>query len=130
MSRIMLERGADGGIKAMRFFQEDEGAGVLAPRTDEPMPGARSAVELPAATLARIAGTYAVPGATLTVTVEGAVAKAQLTGQPALEIFPESASRFFLKVVDAVLVFAPEAGRPASVTLHQGGRETVFQRTD
>ena len=62
--------------------------------------------------------------------MEGAVAKAQLTGQPAFEIFPESASRFFLKVVDAVLVFAPEDGRPASVTLHQGGRETVFQRTD
>ena len=129
-SRMAFERGADGGIKAMRFFPEDEGAGVPAPRTDEPIPASRTAVELPAAALARIAGTYSVPGATLTVTVEGAVAKAQLTGQPAFEIFPESASRFFLKVVDAVLVFAPETGRPASVTLLQGGRETVFQRTD
>ena len=130
LSRITFERGAEGGIRAMRFFPEDEGPGQLAPRTDEPLPGLRTAVALPPAVLARIAGTYAVPGATLAVTVEGAVAKVQLTGQPAFEIFPESASRFFLKVVDAELVFAPETGRPASVTLHQGGRETVFQRTD
>ena len=61
-------------------------------------------------------------------TVDGAVAKAQLTGQPAFEIFAESASQFFLKVVDEVLVFAPADGRPTSVTLQQGGRETLFQR--
>ena len=85
---------------------------------------------MPAAALARIAGTYALQGATLAVTVDGATAKAQLTGQPAFEIFAESASRFFLKVVDAVLVFAPEDGRPVSVTLHQGGREMVFQRVE
>ncbi len=129
-SRMQFERGADGAIAAMRFFPEGEGAGVLAPRTDEAMPASRVAVELPAAALARIVGKYALEGATLTVTVDGAVAKAQLTGQPAFEIFAESASRFFLKVVDAVLVFAPEDGRPVSVTLHQGGREMVFQRVE
>ena len=129
-SRMVFERGADGSIAAMRFFPEDEGAGVLAPRTAEPMPTGRTAIELPPAALARIAGSYALDGATLAVTVDGATAKAQLTGQPAFEIFPESTSRFFLKVVDAVLVFAPEEGRPASVTLHQGGREMVFKRKD
>jgi len=127
-SRMVFERGTDGSIAAMRFFPEDEGAGVLAPRTDEAMPSGRTAIELPAAVLARIAGTYALEGATLTVTVDGAVAKAQLTGQPAVEIFAESASRFFLKVVDAVLVFAPAGGSPTSVTLQQGGREMLFQR--
>ena len=129
-SRIVFERGADGGIAAMRFIAEDEGPGVLAPRSNEPMPSGRTAIELPADAFARIAGAYSLEGATLTVTAEGSAARAQLTGQPAFEIFPESASRFFLKVVDAVLVFAPEDGRPATVTLHQGGRETVFKRAD
>ena len=126
-SRMLFERGTDGGIAAMRFFPDGDGAGVLAPRTDEAM---RVAVDLPAAALARIAGKYALEGATLTVTVDGAVAKAQLTGQPAFEIFAESASRFFLKLVDAVVVFAPEDGRPATVTLLQGGREMVFKRME
>jgi len=129
-SRMQFERGTDGGITAMRFFPDDEGTGQVVARSDEPMPEGRTAVELPAAALARIAGTYALQGATLAVTVDGATAKAQLTGQPAFEIFAESASRFFLKVVDAVLVFAPEDGRPVSVTLHQGGREMVFQRVE
>ena len=129
-SRMAFERGANGGIASMRFFPDDEGAGMLAPRTTESMPAGRTAVELPAAALARIAGSYALDGAKLAVTVDGAVAKAQLTGQPAFEIFPESVSRFFLKVVDAVLVFAPESGTPASVTMLQGGREMVFKRAD
>ncbi len=129
-SRMTFERGSDGSIASMRFFPEDEGAGLLAPRTDEAMPSGRAAIELPSAALARVAGSYALDGATLAVTVDGATAKAQLTGQPAFEIFPESPTRFFLKVVDAVLVFAPEDGRPATVTLLQGGREMVFRRTD
>lgn len=129
-SRMGFERGPDGSIAAMRFFPEDEGAGVLAPRTDEPLPSGRTAVDLPPAALSRIAGSYALDGATLAVSVDGATAKAQLTGQPAFEIFPESASRFFLKVVDAVLVFPQEGDRPASVTLLQGGREVVFKRQD
>lgn len=129
-SRMVFERGADGRIAAMRFFPEDEGAGVLAPRTAEPVPSGRTAIQLPPAALARIAGSYALDGATLAVSVDGATAKAQLTGQPAFEIFPESPSRFFLKVVDAVLVFAPVDARPATVTLLQGGRELVFKRAD
>ncbi|MDQ3160188.1 MAG: DUF3471 domain-containing protein, partial [Pseudomonadota bacterium] len=127
-SRMLFERGADGGITAMRFFPDDEGAGQVVARSDEPMPVGRTAVELPADVLARIAGTYSLEGATLTVTVDGAVAQAQLTGQPAFEIFAESPSRFFLKVVDATLVFSPDTGRPESVTLEQGGQKTSFKR--
>lgn len=129
-SRILIERGAGGQVAAMRFFPEDEGEGVVAPRTDDPLPHAREGIQLPAEALQRIAGRYAVGDVVLTVTAEGGEAKAQLTGQPAFEIFAESASRFFLKVVDATLVFTPETGKPASVTLHQGGRQTVFEWID
>lgn len=75
-------------------------------------------------------GTYAKDGMRMTVSLDGDMPKAQLAGQPAFDIFAESPSRFFLKVVDATLVFAPESGRPDTATLHQGGQELVFTRQE
>lgn len=129
-SRIVFERGDDGEVDAMRFFPEDEGEGEVVPRTGEPLPGARGEVALPRTALERIVGEYAYQGAVLKVFLDGDAPKAQLTGQPAFEIFAESPSTFFLKVVEATLEFAPESGAPAQVTLHQGGREMVFARKD
>ncbi|MDH5832769.1 serine hydrolase [Luteimonas kalidii] len=129
-SRIVFERDTAGAVAAMRFFPEDEGEGEVVPRSDEPLPAARTGLQLPREALERIAGEYAVGGMLLKVFLDGDTPKAQLSGQPAFEIFAESPSRFFLKVVDATLVFAPDTGTPASVTLHQGGRETVFTRQD
>jgi serine-type D-Ala-D-Ala carboxypeptidase/endopeptidase len=56
---------------------------------------------------------------------------AQLTGQPAFEIFPESDTRFFLKVVDAQLTFERSAdGKAAAVVLHQNGRDQRATRVE
>ncbi|NZA26204.1 serine hydrolase [Luteimonas sp. SJ-92] len=129
-SRMVLERDAAGRVRAMRFYPEDEGEGEVVERTDEPLPAARDAIELPAAALERLVGEYVREGMTLTIVLEGGTPKAQLTGQPAFEIFAESPSRFFLKVVDATLEFAPASGRPDTVTLHQGGAVLEFRRED
>src|SRR5690606_38965201 len=129
-SRIVFERDAAGGVAAMRFFPEDEGEGEVVERSDEPLPAAQQKVELPRAALERIVGRYAHQGLLLTVSLDGDTPKAQLSGQPAFEIFAQSPSTFFLKVVDATLGFAPDAGVPAQVTLRQGGQETVFERKD
>ncbi|MBX2946588.1 MAG: serine hydrolase [Cyclobacteriaceae bacterium] len=49
--------------------------------------------------------------------------KAQATGQPPFEIYPESASKFFLKVVDAQIEFnRDDKGVVTSMILHQAGR--------
>jgi hypothetical protein len=49
----------------------------------------------------------------------------QLTGQQPIEVFPESEREFFLKVVDAQLVFESDGKSPATaVTLRQNGRVT------
>jgi hypothetical protein len=54
---------------------------------------------------------------------------AQLTGQPKLEIFPESERKFFLKSVDAQLTFAVDSqGAVTQVTLHQNARDMVGKR--
>ena len=86
----------------------------------------RKDVTVPAATLSKYVGSYAIaPGAILTITLDGEQLLAQLTGQGKLQIFPQSETMFFLKVVDAQLEFAADA---SSVVLHQGGRSQKATR--
>ena len=65
----------------------------------------------------------------LKVFLEGIQLKAQLSGQPAFDIFAESPDKFFLTVVDATLAFATGKDGAPAVTLSQGGNTTEFQRT-
>ena len=62
------------------------------------------------------------------VFLDGEVPKAQMTGQPAFELFAESPSTFFLKVVEATLTFSPAQGTPDKVTLRQGGAVIEYVR--
>lgn len=127
-SRMLFERDGDGKVVAMRFFPEDEGDGEVVARTDEPLPVGREEVQLPRGALERLVGEYVHQGVTMTVLLDGDTPKVQLSGQPAFEIFAESTSRFFLKVVDATLEFAPEEGTPQTVTLRQGGAVIEYRR--
>ena len=70
-------------------------------------------------------------GFVLTVTLEGNQLKTQATGQSIVDIFPKSENEFYLKVVDAQLVFNKnDVGDIDSVTLFQGGREMKGERID
>jgi hypothetical protein len=52
-----------------------------------------------------------------------------MTGQPALPLFAESDTKFFLKVVDAQLEFVTDSdGKVTHVILFQGGREQKAPR--
>jgi hypothetical protein len=65
-----------------------------------------------------------VPTFVITVTREGDRLMVQATGQPKLEIFPESETRFFLKAVDAQITFAKSpSGEVTHLTLHQNGKD-------
>lgn len=129
-SRMTFERDAAGAVSAMRFFQEDEGDGEVVARTDEPLPAGRPEVRLPREVLEWIVGEYGYQSMVMTVFLDGDAPKAQLSGQPAFEIFAESPSKFFLKVVDATLEFAPEGDIAQTVTLRQGGARLEFKRKD
>jgi CubicO group peptidase (beta-lactamase class C family) len=86
----------------------------------------RKEITVPAATLARYAGTYELaPTAVMTITLEGDGLMAQLGGQPRVAIFPQSETLFFLKVRDAQIEFAADG---SSLTLHQNGRSTKAAR--
>jgi hypothetical protein len=110
-------------------------AQVSPPNADVPAPTAsavakpeRRETKLPATTLDRYIGSYKFQqGQIFTVTREGTILKAQLTGQPAVEIYPESETAFFYKVVDAQVDFAPDG---SSLTLHQGGGSFTMPRID
>ena len=71
------------------------------------------------------------PGFILTVTKEGNQLKTQATGQPVFDIFPKSENEFYLKVVNAQLVFNKnDAGDVDSVTLFQGGHEIIGKKIE
>jgi CubicO group peptidase (beta-lactamase class C family) len=56
---------------------------------------------------------------------------AQATGQPEFELFAESETTFFLKVVPASIDFSKnEKGEIISLTLHQGGRDMVGRKIE
>lgn len=129
-SRLAFDRDGSGAVAAMRFFPEDEGEGEVVARSSEPLPAARAEVQLPREALERLAGEYVFQGAVLKVFLDGDTPRAQLTGQPAFEIFAQSPTMFFLKVVDATLEFAPEEGAPAKVILRQGGAVMEFLRKE
>ena len=64
------------------------------------------------------------PGFILTISKENNSLFAQATGQPKVEIFPESESNFFYKMVDAQITFVKnDAGKVVQLILHQNGRD-------
>jgi CubicO group peptidase (beta-lactamase class C family) len=64
------------------------------------------------------------PNFTMTVTREGGQLMLLPTGQPKSEIFPESETKFFSKIVNAQIVFNKnDKGVVEQLTLYQNGRE-------
>lgn len=73
-------------------------------------------------------GEYQLGPMVLTITREGDHFWAQPTGQPKAELFPESETKFFLKVVDAKITFAKdESGKVTHLILHQGGDQKAMK---
>lgn len=106
--------------------------GLAAIALGEPyeMPKAHKAVTIDAKIYDELAGRYQIgPGVFVTFTHEGNRFLTQLTGQPQFEVFPESETKFFLKVVDATVTFAKDkSGKVTHVTINQGGHEIKAQR--
>ena len=128
LNRFTVQRDAAGAVAGMHFFSNGEPPGTVVARTAEPLPTARQEVPLRRQELDRVTGTYATNGMNLKVFLEGIQLKAQLSGQPAFDIFAQSPDSFFLTVVDATLAFAAGKDGAPAVTLSQGGTTTEFQR--
>ena len=95
-------------------------------------PAEHQEISLDTKTFDRYAGIYQLaPNVLITMSRDGDKFYTQLTGQPKIEVFAESARKFFLKVVDAQLTFDVDPqGAATQVTLHQNGRDQVAKRID
>ena len=90
-----------------------------------PAPVARQAIALDPKIFDRYAGEYEIcPGFTIKFFRDGAKFMTQATGQAAFELFAESETKFFLKVVDGQVEFKMDAsGAVTGMVLTQNGRE-------
>ena len=71
------------------------------------------------------------PDFAITITKEEKQMKAQATGQPQFNIFPQSENKFYLKVVAAQILFnSDDENNIISLTLFQGGQEMVFKKVE
>ncbi len=93
---------------------------------------ARQEIKVDSKVLDAYVGQYELtPEFILTFTREGDKFYTQATGQPKIEVFAESETKFFLKVVDAQLTFVKNNdGRVTHVILLQGGREQYAKRKE
>ncbi len=98
----------------------------------DPEPKDYVEVTLEEAQLQRLAGSYQLaPEFILNFSVEDGRFYIQATGQPKFEVFAESETEFFLKVVEAELTFElDEAGAATRVTLFQNGQTMPGDKID
>jgi CubicO group peptidase (beta-lactamase class C family) len=128
-SRLHFRRDAQGKVTGADFITRNspDAAGT---KTNEPLPQERQAIKLDPAIYDAYVGDYELaPSFSIAITREGGQIFAQATGQAKLEIFPESETRFFYKVVDAQIELVRGAdGKVTGLVLHQGGRDMPGKR--
>jgi CubicO group peptidase (beta-lactamase class C family) len=80
----------------------------------------RTAIELPATVLSRYVGVYQLaPDTTISVTLTNGALYGLITGQPALRLWPETETNFFLREADAQINFVRDSqGAVTGLVLH------------
>ena len=115
----------DGRYGALVLHQNGRDQKALRLDASAPLPTikARTAIDIPPAVGDQYAGRYELaPGFVITVMREEGRYFAQATGQGKAEIFPETETDFFYKVVNAQITFVKDkAGKVTSLVLHQNG---------
>jgi CubicO group peptidase (beta-lactamase class C family) len=122
---IVVLRNADYGSPSPGKMGQDLAAIVFGEKYE--IPRERVAIKIDPKILDAYVGQYELnPNFIITVTREGDSLMTQATGQPKFELFPESETKFFLKVVDAQVTFVKDdKGAVTRLILHQGGDQTA-----
>lgn len=124
---VILTNASTGVVDGIGWRLLDFFAGRPVGPLDLPM-----TVEIAPEDLDRLVGEYAFfPGFGLRVKREGDFLTAQLTGQPAVRIFPEALLKFHYRVVDAAITFELDGeGRGVGLILHQNGKDMEADRIE
>jgi hypothetical protein len=124
----------------IEFFKNDAGAisHLVLYQNQQEVKGSRTSdkvaehkeITVSPAVLAQYVGTYELkPGFDVIITLEGDKLMSQATGQEKIQLFPETETKFFLKVTDAQVEFVKEGNNPANhLVLHQGPAEIKAAR--
>jgi hypothetical protein len=128
-ARLEFRRDAAGRVDRLILYQNGT---HTAQRIESYAPPQHEEITLPRDILQSYAGRYELqPGLNLVIALSGDQLTAQLTGQPAFPIFPESETEFFYKVVEAQLVFRrDESGAVTELVLHQSGMTLPARKVD
>jgi CubicO group peptidase (beta-lactamase class C family) len=129
--RIDFKRGDNGKVNSLVLHQN--GHDMPAPKLDAAEAaelGGHKTVHLDTATLKQYVGRYQLaPGAVFDITLDHGQLKAQLTGQPAIPVYPSAKDEFYYTVVDAQLSFRRGAdGEVDALVLHQNGADRTAKR--
>jgi uncharacterized protein YneR len=119
----------DGAGNVVSATVDDRGDVRVWKKTDKKVE-VKKAIEIDEAMLDKYVGEYELrPGFIITFTREGNRLFTQATGQDRFEVFAESKTKFFLKVVDAQVEFIPdEDGTVNKMILYQGGQKIEASR--
>jgi CubicO group peptidase (beta-lactamase class C family) len=96
------------------------------------LPATRKVAEVDPKLYDAYAGRYELePKVIATIAREGDRLMIQVTGQPRFEMFPESDTAYFLKVVDATIKFVKDdKGKVGHLVIHQGGHDVKAKRLE
>lgn len=119
-----LEFGRNGAGQIEKVTLKGRQADATWKKTDKPIP-THTEVQVSEQILASYVGEYQLaPNFILTVTKEGKGLMTQATGQGKIEIFAESETKFFPKVMEAQIEFIKDdSGKVTQLILNQGGRK-------
>jgi D-alanyl-D-alanine carboxypeptidase len=128
-TRIAILHSPDGKISGLEVrgrFGPYEPARL----TDKPLPVEKEGISLPVEVLQRYIGQYELaPGMVLAVRLKGEGLVVQPGGQEEADLFAETETHFFLKVVDASLEFELDAsGHAVAIDYKQGDFQTRAPR--
>jgi CubicO group peptidase (beta-lactamase class C family) len=128
MATITFGENEEGQTTARFENRIDKTSGV---KTDKPLPQHKE-ITVDPSILGTYVGKYELqPGFFIVVTLEDGHLMTQATGQEKFEVFPESETMFFLKVVDAKIEFLKnDTGKVDALMLYQGGAEMRAPRMD
>jgi len=128
-ARIRVVKDAGGRVTGLRL-EARIGPAEIYRRTEKPMPAPRKAISLAPGIIERYVGEYELaPGFTITVFNEGGRLVSLVPGRMKVELFAESATKFFVTDVDAEIEFVADAsGRVTGLVLRQGGETITGKR--
>lgn len=124
-AEISFRRDSAGAVDQLTLHQN--GQNMPGDRVAEPIKAKSfDVIDIDRDELDRYVGEYElVPGVRFTILRDGGQLTAQLTGQPALPVYPHAEHRFHYRAVDAQLTFHLDGGDDAAtaLTLHQNGMD-------